>query len=86
MSAPILASTCAVLPFVMISLYAPPDRDVWIHDGAEQLPRHWRSWFPVLASIGFVNVWMLLLQLSYVLLSIVYTYPTALPSFIAPPR
>lgn len=81
---PAVMTFCAVMPVVLMDLYARPGREVWLLEGSLDLPRRLQPWVRLLAGVGFANVCMLSLQLVVFLGSLV-SYPIDLPPWYERP-
>ena len=81
---PAIMTFCAVMPVVIMVLYAKPGREVWLLEGSLNLPRRVRPWIRLLAGVGFANACMLTLQLVVFLASLV-SHPIDLPPWYERP-
>jgi hypothetical protein len=81
---PAIMTFCAVMPVVVMRLYARPGAEVWLLEGSLGLPRRVRPWVRLLAGVGFANACMLSLQLVVFLASLV-SYPIELPPWYERP-
>ncbi|GAA0917612.1 spirocyclase AveC family protein [Nonomuraea longicatena] len=84
LTSPICMTFLAVMPIVLMTVYARPGHEVWLLDGSLDLPRRAQPWIRLLAGIGFANLCMLSLQL-VMLAAASISYPIDLPPWYERP-
>ncbi|RBQ17811.1 hypothetical protein DP939_23415 [Spongiactinospora rosea] len=84
LSSPFVMTFLAVMPVVLMTIYAPPGREAWLLEGSLGLPRRVQPWVRLLAGAGFANACMLALQI-FMLAASLISHPIELPPWYGPP-
>ncbi|KNB50908.1 hypothetical protein AC230_19120 [Streptomyces caatingaensis] len=85
LSSPVSMIFLVVMPMVLMTLYAPPGREVWILEGSLRLPRPAQGGVRLLAGVGYMTVAVAAALVFITVPALTIGHPVGFPIWFSPP-